>query len=243
MILELDAGNSRVKWRIVDAAGVSVTSGTVSPVAALETLAQPAQPITRVRLACVAGAANEQAIAEWTRHRLDVEPEIARTQLKHNGLQVAYQDPQRLGVDRWLAMLAAKHDTTAPVCVIDCGSAVTVDLVAAGGRHLGGYIVPGMRLQRSALLRDTGQVQMTEAASEEEIAWGRSTEEAVNHGINRMMLGLVESVLAELADSMPDVEIYFTGGDAATMMQHIKSDLPCREQPELVLDGLALALP
>jgi pantothenate kinase type III len=84
---------------------------------------------------------------------------------------------------------------------------------------------------------------MTQTTAEQADEWGRSTEQAVNHGINRMLLSLVGSVLVELAADMPDVQIYFTGGDAATMMQHIETDLHCRERPELVLDGLALALP
>lgn len=243
MILEMDAGNSRVKWRIVDAVGESVESGTLRLERGLEALANPEYAITRVRLASVAKAANERKLVEWVRQWLKMEPEIARTLPEYGGLTIAYRDPQRLGVDRWLAMLAAYNDAAAPVCVIDAGSAVTIDLVDASGRHQGGYIVPGARLQRSALLRDTGQIQIREPVRVQATGWGCSTEEAVSHGIARMLACLVDSVLAELVRAMPCVTIYCTGGDAPAMMRQISTELPLRECPELVLDGLALALP
>ncbi len=243
MILEMDAGNSRVKWRIVSPVGEKLESGTLLLGEGLEALANPKYTISRVRMACVARAANKRKLVEWVRRWLKMEPEIARTLPEYGGLTIAYRDPQRLGVDRWLAMLAAYHDTAAPVCVIDAGSAVTIDLVDASGRHRGGYIVPGARLQRSALLRDTGQIRIREAVREQAAGWGCSTEEAVSHGIARMLACLVDSVLAELVQATPRVTIYCTGGDAPAMMRQISTELPLRARPELVLDGLALALP
>ena len=93
---------------------------------------------------------------------------------------------ESLGVDRWLALLAAhRHAPTEPLMVLDCGSAITLDLLVVGGRHLGGYIVPGLALMRSSLLSETAGVAV-EALSSVTSCPGRDTSTAVGHGLPLM---------------------------------------------------------
>ena len=119
------------------------------------------QPISRVRVACVANQTITRRIDDWVAQQWQLVPEYAHTQAYYQGLTVAYQDERRLGVDRWLAMLAARQAAAGQgVCVVDCGSALTLDVVDHEGRHLGGYIVPGLAMMESALLNNTGPNQV-----------------------------------------------------------------------------------
>ena len=76
--------------------------------------------------------------------------DIARTQAACAGVRIAYADPSKLGVDRFLALLAA-HERGGPALVVGVGTALTLDLVDAGGRHHGGRIAPSPSLMREAL--------------------------------------------------------------------------------------------
>ena len=67
----------------------------------------------------------------------------------------AYAEPARLGIDRWAAIIAAYHRFPEGACVVDCGTACTFDLVDAGGRHRGGYILPGLSAMEGAVLGET----------------------------------------------------------------------------------------
>ena len=70
-----------------------------------------------------------------------------------------YRDPERLGVDRWLALIAARERSKQPTVIVDAGSACTIDLLDSEGRHLGGYILPGLTAMGEALVRGTHQIQ------------------------------------------------------------------------------------
>ena len=75
---------------------------------------------------------------------------IARTQVAFAGVRIAYAEPARLGVDRFLALLGA-HARGGPALVVAVGTALTIDLLDAAGRHLGGRIAPSPSLMREAM--------------------------------------------------------------------------------------------
>jgi len=128
MIIDIDAGNTALKWRLSD--------GRPARRVLLAELAQVAealqgQPVTGVRVSCVAGESVKQRLSDWAAQHWGVVARFAQPEKNFAGLKVAYAQPVRLGVDRWLAMLAARQRCAGAVCVIDCGSAITVDRVAA----------------------------------------------------------------------------------------------------------------
>jgi len=137
-----------------------------------------------------------------------------------------------LGVDRWLAMIAARQHTCRAVCVVDCGSAITFDYVSAEGQHEGSYIMPGARLMGQALVRDTAQINVTHAVVDSTEP-GTATGPAVLAGCQQMVHygvgGLVKDAQAL------GYEILLCGGDAMAIAEEL--ELPYLE--ELVLDGLA----
>ncbi|MET0357099.1 MAG: type III pantothenate kinase, partial [Cellvibrio sp.] len=138
MILELDCGNTRVKWRVRNAEnivmrGAFLTSEGINQ-STSEELARAA--ITRVLIGSVLSDEYAKKLASWSITYLGVNPEFAVSEPHHNGIVNGYQQPEKLGVDRWLAILAATAKASSAWIIVDCGSAITVDLVTSQGEHL-----------------------------------------------------------------------------------------------------------
>jgi type III pantothenate kinase len=158
-------------------------------------------------------------------------PVFARSSAAHAGVISGYgQDAARLGVDRWLALIALREQQ-ADVCVVDCGTAITVDVLQADGRHLGGYILPGLSMMADSLLRETRRVRFDPASIVEGVELGRNTGEAVRHGALAAVVALIERVVSER-----NLRLVLTGGDAA----RVSAGLSCPHvlEAELLLHGL-----
>ncbi len=245
MILELDLGNTRGKWRLLDGGEVPARGSLSTADLRLGNL--PAEWVDlcprRVRAANVAGAAVAEALTAVVRQLFGLPVEFARVESHCAGITCGYRDIGRLGVDRWLAVLAAYDKDSRAALIVDCGSAVTLDLLDNGGRHLGGYIVPGLDLMRRALYQDTDAVKVSRAlVPGMSLAPGRDTIDAVNRGLPLMVLGAVECALQELhRGGAEESLLWLTGGDGPLL-----SSLCNRSHqlvPDLVLDGLALSNP
>lgn len=245
MILEVDVGNSALKWRVVcPQRGVLARGRSFLTDSHLLSEAALAFPCLQVaRLSCVAGAAIREKLAQCILDLWGVQGRFAETKKSFVGLNVVYDDPLRLGVDRWLAMLAAFQEVAGAVCIFDCGSAVTVDFVAENGVHKGGYIVPGLRMQRNALLRNTGQIQIEKSVDEGSLNWGVSTEQAVGFGVVRMVAAFIDAVVDELLVAERPVVLFLTGGDAGKLLPLLRHASLFEVRSELVMDGLSVALP
>ena len=235
--LDLDIGNSRTKWRLANASG-SVKSPRIP------TLVDAAEAPDRVRISAVAGA--HERIATAVRARFGVTPEFAEVRRELAGVVCCYEEPRRLGIDRWLALVAAWQCTKGAVAVVDAGTAITVDLVDGKGRHQGGYIVPGIGLMRRSLAgqtRDLRLPQSLESPSDEGFPPpGRSTDAAIAGGTLAMAIGFIDSLLDRRRDtSRSGTTTLLCGGDAHLLQSRLAS--PTRIAPNLVLDGLAIALP
>ena len=250
MILEVDLGNTRGKWRLLDEGRVRADGNLATaelhsgkPLAAWSDL----RP-RRLRAANVAGAAVAAALEDCARRHFGLPVEFARVETSRAGVTCGYRDSGRLGVDRWLALLAAYKKDSRAALVVDCGSAVTLDLLDNGGRHLGGYIVPGLGPMCRALYRDTDAVKVaTEFVPDMSLAPGRGTAEAVNRGLVKMVLGAIDGALEELrrtaveGGSAEEPLLWLTGGDGPLLSSLCR--YPHQLVPELVLDGLAVSNP
>lgn len=244
MILDLDVGNTRVKWRISHSAGREISHGAClrANTPWIERLA--VQDIDRVRISNVAGPKIKQQLQQFYTEKIAIKPEFASSTFEVIGVRNGYVEPERLGVDRWLAVLAAFDRSNSSCCVVDCGSAITIDYVAANGTHEGGVIAPGIELMRRALLADTQEIEIRSdhVDTEHSIPAAHTTETAVELGLKYMEAGLVEIACSRYESIFREApELFLTGGDA-----RIVSNLVRRNHeviPHLVLDGLALALP
>ena len=225
--LDVDIGNSRTKWRF---GGVRGTAPGVLP-PALEDVPD------RVCIACVAAARDE--ILTRFEAAFGVRPEFAETVPELAGVTCGYENPALLGVDRWLALVAAWNMVRRPAVVADLGTAVTLDFVTGDGRHVGGYIVPGPGMMAKALARDTALVRVTGDLARDLLP-GRDTSQAVRRGTTAMLVSFIEWSVAQFSRGESPV-VFLTGGDAENVAGGLS--LPVRVEPDLVFDGLALALP
>jgi type III pantothenate kinase len=145
-----------------------------------------------------------------------------------------YLNPQQLGVDRWLGLIAARQRTRAPVLVVSAGTAMTVDALSAEGVFLGGVIVPGASLMRQSLQQGTARVN---DATGDWQAFPRSTADGVQSGIIAAMCGAIQlqhARLAEVAGTPP--HCLLTGGDAGMLLPHLS--VSAEVVPALVLEGI-----
>jgi type III pantothenate kinase len=216
--LQLDMGNSSAKWRLKG--GTEIIARGEFRHSAPETLeallAQPADP-AQIWIASVSSEATEDAVRRRLQQRWpQAKLWFARSEARSGDLVNSYAQPLRMGVDRWLVMLGARYRQPSRLCVVDAGSALTIDLVDAGGRHEGGYIIPGPSLMERALLLDTDRVRFAEEAVYD-LAPGTSTAEAVRHGIALAQASAVR-VAMELAGE-PQPRLYLCGGGAETLQR------------------------
>jgi len=248
MILDLDIGNTRIKWQLSDTAvgseKAALHSGIALDMAELLEATVEQYPVAQVRAASVRGGSLLSELTAVLEQDWQLSVQMAQVVRECQGVTVAYEDLTRLGVDRWLAMLAAYQDAEGACIVVDCGTAVTVDLIDNQGQHLGGYIVPGLRLIPGSLTQNTAIVLKAEPG------WGLepgiSTEQAIYHGALQMLVALLEKTIASKYPIQPGMKppvVYLTGGDAAVLADFLDlQDVTLKQVEGLVFEGLALAL-
>ena len=105
-------------------------------------------------------------ILEWVSINWACETIFAKVESSAAELRNGYEQPQQMGVDRWVAMLAAWERHHAAACIVDCGTAITLDVVSESGHHLGGVIAPGISLMHEALASRTAQLPVVAIGSE-----------------------------------------------------------------------------
>jgi len=155
---------------------------------------------------------------------------IPRSSLEFAGVRNAYRQPEALGVDRWLALLAAHHHYRGDSCVVDCGTAITLDRIDMQGQHLGGLIMPGLQLLRRALNSNTAGLPLVHAA--DPVVLADHTEAAIASGCLWAAVGLIETIMRR----HPAQQLLLTGGDAC----HLQSLLQTHAivDSHLVIKGL-----
>ena len=235
-----DLGNTRLKAWACDGAGQVLARAAIThdgnPGLALQGLgADFAAAPDFIGVSCVLGEENRAPWAEACQQRWGRPVQFARSAAETAGVSSGYQQPERLGVDRWLGVLAVA-DGIHDFCVADCGTAMTIDAVTRERRHLGGYILPGLALLSDSLIRNTRQVRVTEAG-DGDLGWGRHTSAAVLNGALLATVGAIETAMARLrAETGREPRLVLTGGDA----ERLSPLLTCRHciETELLLTGL-----
>lgn len=257
MYLDIDIGNSRVKWRLGSGAeirrGACASSPQVVRSAMQALLGEPSghsAQISAVRVSSVKDDEYSAMLTAFFREQYSLDVQFARSQHTTIGICNSYAKPEKMGVDRWSAVIAAVDDnrrSKSPkrlVVVVDAGSALTLDLVTENGRegeHLGGYIVPGFYMQVNSLLGGTQRISVDASQENPTINPGCDTSTAVMSGILASLVALIQTTVAthQVTHGMPAV-LYLTGGDSELLKPHLAQPVVCK--PELVLDGIGLLL-
>lgn len=241
MKLLIDAGNSRVKWWLYERnlTGVVCRGQLDLMLADIGTVAAGDQ-ITDIRISCVAGTEVVEGLLNGCRNRFSVEPLLAEVQSPHVGLNVAYRDISRLGVDRWLAMVAAvRMFPGRSLMILDAGSALTVDFVAGDGQHLGGLIMPGVQMMAKALFKDTSRVAVESLTLPQKWQPGCDTLSCVEQGVGAAFSGVVTEIgryrdMHLKSGGLPLTLV--TGGDALWFAERFSGEV--LNEPLLVMQGL-----
>lgn len=244
MILDVDIGNTRIKWRSSDQPDVL---GFFAFGDELPEQWRLLSSRDRLRLASVLKPERTAAFVDAIRQLGEVPVERAQVREGFAGLQLAYPDVSRFGVDRWLALLAARARFPGRDCVVvSGGTALTVDPVTEGGLHLGGYIAPGRRAAARALWQSADGLEDARHDFAPRLQPGRTTLDCVAAGLTLFFRGFAAELRQRLDAELSQPQWIFTGGDADALLYfftEIDSSARAQVVPELVLDGLAIALP
>ena len=240
MKLLADIGNTRVKWAcsgdktLFGHGAFTYTQDTLSGLLRRNwrELERPEQ----VCFASVAGVGVTAQVHGFVRSAWNLEARQAVTEKERGGLRNAYDDVAAMGVDRWLAMLAAWSRYKKPLCVIDSGTALTVDIILGNGQHAGGFILPGLSLMAAALARETHGIR-SHREQDLELEYGRSTAACISNGFAFALAGLLDRCFSKTREEQGvEVLSIITGGAAEQTLPLV----PGRHihEPHLVLQGL-----
>lgn len=243
MNLLFDIGNTRIKWAC-DTGSALLQPGELvhrglTPEQAVAFVAdfEPAGELTAICAINVAGAALEKALTDALESRFGLSLQVAKTTRSCGEVVNGYTSIEQLGVDRWAAIVGAWKQFRTNVCVVDVGTAVTVDMVAANGQHRGGIILPGLALMAESLNRDTSDIEGFANNSQGIIPgddwFGRDTLSAVQRGA----LFALRSVICQAVEQDGDKPlVVMTGGDAEALLPLTGHEAEL--MPALVLEGL-----
>ena len=254
MLLEIDAGNTRVKWRLTE-----VRNGTPVKMSSDGDFTMPGNTtegdecfckavagkianavVERVLISNVRGVGFRKNFTEFAKDAWGMVPEFANSTNYCAGVTNGYTEPDKLGVDRWLAILAAYNMAKTDCCILNCGTTITFDIVSGEGKHEGGYIVPGLQLMRDSLFSKS-PVLVANPESANSLSPGHDTSAAINNGIFSAIIGFVTAMKSAQSLIKSQSVWFVSGGDGEIISRHLAWET--RLCPSLVLDGLTLALP
>ncbi len=237
--LLIDIGNTNLKWSWLqngERSPLEQASYQADGVAAQASRHWPhAEKPGQVVVANVAGQQVEDELQQWVDSEWGIAIELVTASAQQLGVRNGYTCPEQLGVDRWLALLAAHADKNScgPICIVDCGTAITIDVLAEDGQHQGGLILPGLTMMRQVML-DRTQIPHIDLSDHIGLL-AEDTVSAIAAGSLHAAAALVERVAQQMT---PSPKILLTGGDAARLYTAMK--LKAEIAPELVMRGLAL---
>jgi len=269
--LLIDAGNSRLKWALYrrgqlesgssivyqPSEGRSQDSVLASQLTvSWQSLVGTEYNLHQIILSNVAGTWIMDAINQWISAHLDkglsVKDASSMTidnvvaQGNAYGVINAYTQPERLGSDRWASLIAARHLVPGDCCIIDCGSALTIDVLTHNGEHLGGTISPGWWMMKESLIAKTNAINEDDLKGEmiKSPQFGRNTQEAIDAGVTASCVGAIDHVVQHYQEETGSkVYCVVTGGDAQKILpwldQH-NSKVEFHYEPDWVLKGLAI---
>jgi len=246
--LLLDVGNTRIKWGTLER-GKIVRTGTVRHDVLHEsgfnalTSRLPRDPET-VLVSNVAGPGFAAKLTGVLGIHCNADVRFARSEKSAFGVQNSYRQPRRMGVDRWAALVGARAESKSALCIVDAGTAVTIDALDRHGQHLGGQIIPGLHLMAAALKSNTSgisdlRLRPTDPGSGMAL-FANSTERAVHTGALNAICGAIERAVRIMRAEGYKPGIILTGGGASRILKQLDGKILHR--PNLVLQGLAFML-
>lgn len=244
MKLFIDIGNTRLKWMLYEDADTLVTGAwTHGDVPEQMTIWRGLD----LQGAWLASVAQESLAAQVSDFLMAMGVAVQRvaTQPEQAGVVNAYADYRKLGVDRWLSLLAARQHIPGRAVVVSVGTAMTIDVLEPSGQHRGGLILPGLRLMRESLSQGASLLPLVKGGH-----WqlGTSTEAAIAGGTLGALTSTLEAVLAEYLPSdeggtSEEGYCVITGGDGELVYNALADTWQqCASlEPDWIFSGLLIA--
>lgn len=244
MKLLIDFGNSRCKWAQLDngrlqssRAQTYVGNDVREKVENIITVL-PVMECEQIHVVSVLGAEFDRQFAQHVAAVSNAPVTQYESLRDAFGIRLAYTDPGSYGADRYAALVAAYHSGRGSKIIVDCGTAVTVDAIDSGGKHLGGLIMPGVELMCSMLAEKASGISETNTQISVEYL-NATTHDAVVSGSTLCLRHGLHSIIATMQKKLDqNVSIFATGGARAALLE-LKQDQYI-ERPDLVLEGLQI---
>ncbi len=231
MIVLIDIGNTRTKYCIIENNRRSQPKAIVNEALSGEFLTEQFTGATKVLVASVSHSQLTDGINHWCQGNKVIYQRVV-SEAKKNKVLTAYEEPSQLGIDRWLALIGASNILPSRnVLIIDAGTATTFDILAANGKHQGGWILAGIDMLISSVLTNTMQVQANDE-EKEQINFGSNTSKNVHNAAWAATVGAVNMAISQSEQQGVSIDdILLTGGNG-----HILSSLI--SQKNLVIEDL-----
>lgn len=223
MIVLIDIGNSRTKYVELIDGKLSLTSQLDNKDFNAAYFAKHFSQAKKVVVANVAKSTLTAELATWCQSKNIAFTQVHSEQQK-NSLVSAYQQPTQLGIDRWLALLAATQlFPQQSVLIIDAGTATTVDLVASDGQHRGGWILAGIKALFNSILSHSTLVHAQSKASPS-LTFGSNTTDNVNNACWAATLGMINQAITQAQQLGSIDHIVLTGGNGLALTELLVAD-------------------
>ena len=235
--LYIDRGNTAIKWQLVDGE-ILLNHGVANKAESVSSALDKAKNSSISKIVVSVGSDDfELSLNKWSEDNGYCQPIFVESSKEACGVINAYTQPNKLGVDRWLAMIAAHNTVAGMLCVVDSGTALTMDFLDKTGQHLGGFIVPGAALMKASLLSNTDKIDVQEINETGQL--GSNTTESVSFGIAQMLQAFVLQKLNEIEiQHQQKITLIVTGGHAAELTKDLP--FPFQIETNLVFQGLKL---
>ncbi|AMN46156.1 type III pantothenate kinase [Steroidobacter denitrificans] len=244
MILLVDIGNTRIKWAYLDKGELGEQGALMhaawTPEAFIAAISAGDGQPDRVLAGNVGGNGIGERLCSVVRQAWSIDTEFVQASAGAGGVTSGYADPAQLGVDRWLAIIGAHAMAPGASCIVDVGTAMTIDGVTAEGRHLGGVIVPGPYLMVDSLHQNTSDLaQRYRQGQAIGSLFADNTRGAIEQGAMHALAALIERSVGvmERMIGRPPI-LLLTGGGCGPLAGLL--DRPHRIVADLVLRGLAV---
>ena len=260
LYLVFDLGNTRLKWAAVESTQniadrnkkLWAYSGSISTKSfqSAELRAELSDYISKtlpkpdaIAFCCVAGDAAIENLRSLFPQWQDLEWQQFTGSSPYQGLRTLYQDPSKLGADRWAALIGARVLSSTNTLVINAGTATTIDLLGGNGVHYGGWILPGLSLMQESLQQNTAQLPLIVRANKPkaQASFGSTTDEAITGGCDAAQMGaILRAVYLAKAMNHPVERIWLDGGNAKILANEIKQFPELAVLPVEPIEGLVL---
>lgn len=238
MQLLVDIGNSRIKWALTDGYGLTIGDPITNELG--RTSFQKLIDIPFPERIVISNTSEElllKKFCNWCLTTWGEDPLILSPKKIQFGVQNCYDNPDDLGTDRWLALLAARQLQTGALAVVDCGTALTIDGLTSEGQFLGGVIAASPDLILKCLSEIIPRLSSDNKLSFE--VFNKNTKDAVGNGSIIFAAAGIDRVLNDFRLRLSEkFSVFLTGGWAHQIAPYLESDVQIF--PDLVLQGIKL---